>query len=129
MFSHTVEQLNRNISENKNLESIILIGFAYGLLTCILPVFIVIELYCYKKNQNAVNKPIQTGMVSGAVIGLLFLIPMMFSSSGESGLIGVVMAPFLILGYSVGGGIVGCYYWRNNSTILHQFKKRNSQND
>ncbi len=95
-----------------------IIGILWGMVVCLVLVVAAIEVYhCYLK-KNVVAEPYKEGKKWGLIIGVVVAIIMTASSSGESGLIAIGLFPFVLLGFYLGGLLIGAFYSAIGRTLI-----------
>ncbi len=98
--------------------TIAVIGLLWGLLVCLVPVIVIMEIYYWRKRKNVVEKPFKEARNFSLIVGLVVTVIMFASAHGESGLVAIVMCPFIFLGFYVGGLLIGAFYAKINRTLI-----------
>ncbi len=100
------------------MEIYILIPLVFGFVICLILGFGLIEIYCFFNKRNKLEKPYIVSITTSLIIGVFIILLMMINKSGEDLLVGMVIAPYILIGFSFGGAIIGFIYKSINQTIF-----------
>lgn len=95
-----------------------IVGFLLGFILSLVPVIVLIELFCWKTRKNRLGRPYLASILSSVLVGTLIVISVNISSNGESGLVFILAYPFILIGSALGGVPIGVLYRKINRTII-----------
>jgi CDP-diglyceride synthetase len=102
---------------------IIFIGLLYGVVVCIIPLVIIIEIYHWLKNEPKMKRPYLFSVITSSVLAVALIALLFLDTSGESGFALIAMSPFIFSGFAAGGALVGRLYKNSGRTIIKRSNK------